>query len=219
MKVINELAHKGLAVGVAVAQGVVVQAGSAELREKIKELIEERKTMDFPPAPLKAAVRNLLRSEHFKPSGRSKPASEYLALAAKEGNFPFINDLVDVNNYVSLLSGLPISLLDLAIVGGDLLLRHGRDSEKYVFNEGGQEIDLHGLLCACRSEGAESRPLGNPVKDSLAAKIKPQTSAVVGIIYAPAAFIDKHSLSQTLSTFSELLGVYGKTDGLQTILA
>jgi len=92
-------------------------------------------------------VRGLLRRGGFKPSGRNKPASEYLAQAAREGRFPRINNLVDVNNLISLESGLPISLLDLAAVGERAEIRYGAPGEKYVFNSGGQEIELAGLIC------------------------------------------------------------------------
>src|SRR6266540_965066 len=70
-------------------------------------------------APLKSddtvreAVRALLRHGGFKPSGRSKPASEYLIRAAREGLLKPINLAVDACNAVSLHSGLPISVVDL----------------------------------------------------------------------------------------------------------
>ena len=71
-------------------------------------------------APLKAddttreAVRALLRHGGFKPAGRSKPASEYLVKAVGDGTLASINAAVDVCNIVSLHSGLPISVVDLA---------------------------------------------------------------------------------------------------------
>ena len=46
----------------------------------------------------KAAVRDLLRAGGYKPSGRSKPASEYLAAAYAKQAFPRINALVDACN-------------------------------------------------------------------------------------------------------------------------
>src|SRR5436309_294671 len=47
-------------------------------------------------------VRALLRHGGFKPTGRSKPASEFLLNAAREGRLMPINFLVDVCNAVSL---------------------------------------------------------------------------------------------------------------------
>jgi hypothetical protein len=75
------------------------------------------------PAPLhgdgavREAVRALLRHGGFKPTGRSKPASEYLIKAVREGLLSSINVAVDVCNVVSLHSGLPISVVDLERAG------------------------------------------------------------------------------------------------------
>src|SRR5262245_26418776 len=61
-------------------------------------------------APLKSddtareSVRQLLRQGGFRPTGRSKPASEYLLRAAGEGKLSTINLAVDVANIVSLHS-------------------------------------------------------------------------------------------------------------------
>ena len=71
-------------------------------------------------APLKSddavrrVVRDLLRHGGFKPTGRNKPASEYLIRAVRDGVLSSINLAVDVCNAVSLHSGLPISVVDLA---------------------------------------------------------------------------------------------------------
>ena len=75
---------------------------------------------------VRLAVRDLLRHGGFKPTGRSKPASEYLIKAATQGLLSPINIAVDVCNVVSLHSGLPISVVDLDLVMG--LLAHPRKS-------------------------------------------------------------------------------------------
>src|SRR5215813_1801509 len=102
MDVNNTLQNRGLQVGIVVAEHVVIRPASSELKEKLDQLVAERQAQEFPPQSLKDAVRTLLKGGGFKPSGRNKPASEYLAQAAREDRFPFINNLVDVNNLVSL---------------------------------------------------------------------------------------------------------------------
>jgi DNA/RNA-binding domain of Phe-tRNA-synthetase-like protein len=209
IEVVNEIKYKGLSAGVVVARGVSVEPASLQLKQELATLMEERRREDFPPAPLKNAVRDLLRTGGFKPSGRSKPASEYLAQAVKEERFPFINNLVDINNYISLSSGLPASLLDLASTGERLALRYGAPGEKYIFNETGQEIDLAGLICLCRVDGAASRPVGNPVKDSMEAKLRPATKAVVGVVFAPASVVEEVNLSGVMDLFAAMLASHG----------
>ena len=58
-------------------------------------------------------IRGLLRAGGFKPTGRSKPASEYLLAAAAEAPLRSINPAVDAGNAVSLHSGVPVSVVDL----------------------------------------------------------------------------------------------------------
>src|SRR5271154_2309721 len=104
-------------------------------------------------APLKSddsvreAVRILLRHGGFKPSGRSKPASEYLIRAVSDGALTSINAAVDVCNIVSLHSGLPISVVDLAKAKPPFRAAVAPAGSTYVFNASGQAIDLEGLLC------------------------------------------------------------------------
>lgn len=128
-------------------------------------------------------VRGVLRFGKYKPTGRGKPASEYLAKAALENRFPQINNLVDVNNLVSLESGLPISMVDVGRAETEsFCLRRGRPGEAYVFNASGQSIDLEDLLLlACMPS---DRPCANPVKDSMATKVAPDTDRVLAVVYA-----------------------------------
>ncbi|MBX3074261.1 hypothetical protein KF913_10045 [Candidatus Obscuribacterales bacterium] len=214
MKLINELQDQGVLAAVAVATDVVVQPSSERLRAEIEQLIEERKSNEFPTPEIKDAVRNLLKTGGFKPSGRNKPASEYLAQAAREGRFPFINNLVDINNLISLRTGLPISLLDKNAIGESLRLRFGRESERYVFNTGGQEIELKGLICACNGERDE--PLGNAVKDSMTGKIKENTTDVAAIIYAPSGGELARVAREQIQVFADLLREEGKASSVQT---
>lgn len=95
---------------------------------------------------LRKDVRDLLRHGGYRPTGRGKPSSEYLVRAATEKGLPRINHAVDACNAVSLHSGLPISVVDLAQTRGRLRI-DVVDEGSYVFNASGQEIRLDGLLC------------------------------------------------------------------------
>lgn len=128
-------------------------------------------------------VRDLLRHGGFKPSGRSKPASEYLVAAAAEGRFPAINAAVDACNVVSLHSGLPISLVDLDRVDGELSIRIAPAGTTYVFNPSGQVIDTSGLVCLYDAQG----PTGTPVKDAQRTKTHDDTRAALSIVWGTVA--------------------------------
>ncbi|GAB1433049.1 hypothetical protein MASR2M29_16740 [Spirochaetota bacterium] len=176
-----------------------------ELEKMLMALVQRRAAKLFPPAELKEAVRAMLRAGGFKPAGRQKPASEYLAQAAREGRFPLINGPVDCNNLLSLESGLPISLLDSSGLHAGVVLRICTEGESYVFNQSGQEMDLNGLLCICNAEG---RPLGNPVKDSMAAKLTESSKEAAGFIFAPRAIHNADSLRLLGERFAMLLESY-----------
>jgi len=187
------------------AEVEVVAPSTAALAAELESLVKLRSAEDFPPAALKDAVRAMLRAGGFKPAGRQKPASEYLAQAAREGRFPAINGPVDCNNLLSLETGLPISLLDADELGAGAVIRTCAAGDSYVFNASGQEMDLSGLLCVCAANGA---PLGNPVKDSMRGKLKDGTRRLAGFIYAPLGPYSPASLARAGERFALLLHEY-----------
>jgi len=128
---------------------------------------------------VRAEVRQLLRAAGFKPSGRSKPASEYLHAAAQEGRFPRINAAVDACNAVSLCSGLPISVVDVDKLAGALVVSVAPAGTTYVFNPSGQVIDASHLLALCDAEGVS----GTPVKDAQRTKTSETTRAALSIVW------------------------------------
>src|SRR5205823_7802756 len=96
------------------------------------------------PAPLQSddtvreVIRALLRHGGFKPTGRSKPASEYLIKAVAEGLLSSINLAVDVCNIVSLHSGLPISVVDLDRAREPFRVGLAPVGASYIFNTAGR---------------------------------------------------------------------------------
>ena len=128
---------------------------------------------------VRSAVRDLLRQGGFKPTGRSKPASEYLIKAAGEGRLTSINAAVDACNAVSLHSGLPISVIDLDLAREPFRVGIAPPGTSYVFNLSGQTIDVGGLLCLFDAEG----PCANAVKDSQRTKTRPETVRTLSLIW------------------------------------
>jgi DNA/RNA-binding domain of Phe-tRNA-synthetase-like protein len=124
-------------------------------------------------------VRDMLRHGGYKPTGRGKPASEYLLRAASEGKLGPINLPVDICNAVSLHSGLPISVVDLGRAAPPFRAGIATAGQSYVFNASGQEIDLQGLLCLFDAEG----PCANAVKDSQRTKTSAQTTRVLVCVW------------------------------------
>lgn len=199
--------HEELIVGVVIAREVTVAESGPDLSRQIDEVAGERAS-GWPPPDVKKAVRDLLRGRGYKPAGRGKPASEYLAGVAKRGDFPRINNVVDINNLLSLRTGWPMSALDLdrAQASAEALeIRYGREAERYVFNSVGQEIDLKGLLGVARAGG---EMVGNPVKDAMAAKTDEATRNVVGAIYTSRQLASERQVASVATEYAELLERY-----------
>lgn len=169
------------------AEGIHPQQETSVAPEFLRLLLVAASTMgeEFVPAPVRQRVRTMLRHGKYKPSGRSKPASEFLLQAALRGEFPLVNGPVDVNNAISLESGFPGSIFDVERSGQDLMARRGAAGESYVFNPSGQTIDLEDLLLVCHRTASGWCPCGNPVKDAMATKISATTGGVVAVLYIP----------------------------------
>lgn len=127
----------------------------------------------------KAAVRRLLRHGGYRPSGRGKPASEYLVQAAERGTLAPINPVVDACNAASLRGGLPISVVDLDRAAEPFRVGVADEGASYVFNASGQEITLTGLLCLADASG----PCANAVKDAQRTKTHDGTVRVLGVVW------------------------------------
>jgi DNA/RNA-binding domain of Phe-tRNA-synthetase-like protein len=137
-----------------------------------------------PDEALRTAVRDLLRFGGYKPTGRGKPASEYLIRAATDGVLGSINVVVDACNVTSLHSGFPISVVDLARAQPPFRIGIAQPGESYVFNASGQEIDVSGLLCLFDSEG----PCANAVKDAQRTKTSGATTRTLSVIWGCAGY-------------------------------
>ena len=154
---------------------------------------------------VRAAVRDLLRHGGYKPTGRGKPASEYLVRAASEGALGSINAAVDICNVVSLHSGLPISVVDLDRAAAPLRITIAPAGSRYVFNASGQEIDVAGLVLLADAAG----PCAGPVKDSHRTKTHPGTTQTLSVVWGTRALPGR--AMDAAAWYRELLASVGAT--------
>ena len=154
---------------------------------------------------VRAAVRDLLRHGGFKPTGRSKPASEYLIRAAADATLATINLAVDACNAVSLHSGLPISVVDIDRTREPLSVQMAEAGTSYVFNQAGQTIVLGGLLCLFDADG----PYANAVKDAQRTKTRLDTRRTLSLVWGTHDLPGRAELTE--SWYRELLVAHGAT--------
>ena len=141
---------------------------------------------------LRKAVRDLLRHGGYKPTGRGKPASEYLVRAAGEDKLGSINVVVDACNAVSLASGFPISVVDLDLAAEPYRLALAPADCEYVFNATGQTIKIAGLLSLWDAGG----PMANAVKDAQRTKTHAGTRRTLSVIWGCRGFEESLETAQ-----------------------
>ena len=151
------------------------------------------------PDEVKPTIRDLLRFGGFKPTGRSKPASEYLLGALEKERLGSINAAVDACNVASLHSGLPISVVDADLGQAPWRIGLADKGTSYVFNPTGQVIDIGGLVVLWDALG----PCGGPVKDSQRTKTHPETRNTLSVIWGSRDLPDR--TSQTADFYASLI--------------
>jgi DNA/RNA-binding domain of Phe-tRNA-synthetase-like protein len=151
----------------------------------------------------RATVRDLLRYGGYKPTGRGKPASEYLVRAASQGRLGSINPAVDACNVVSLHSGLPASVVDLDLTLPPLRIDLAPSGSSYVFNPAGQEMRVEGLPCLHDGDG----PCANAVKDAQRTKTGPATRTTLAIIWGHVELGPR--AERTVAWFREIVARLG----------
>lgn len=177
-----------LHLGIVEATDLGVRESNADLLEYCSDVAERvRAVAETDERQLQyQQIRQLLRFGKFKATGRSKPAQEYLMRCIlTDGALPKINAPVDLLNAVSVEFNLPISLLSVGKCSDNLYVGRGKPGESFIFNSAGQVLDLTDLITVYDCSVSPARPVGTPVKDSMAGKIDANDNHLVAIIYAP----------------------------------
>ena len=100
-----------------------------------------------------------------------------------------------------LWSGLPISLVDVDRLQGDLTVGVLAMGTSYVFNPSGQVIDAGGLLALSDTEG----PTGTPVKDAQRTKTHDGTVTTLSIVWGTRALPGR--TQKTTAWYRELVAM------------
>ncbi len=219
IKVAKQINDPRLVLGLVEVEHGTVTGSSPMLQERAADLAAKILADDWElPEAKRRVVRDLLKLGGFSPTGRNKPAHEFLIQDIQaRGGFNHINNVVDVNNVISLESLLPISIFDGAKLGSDLVVRFGEPGERYIFNPSGQELDVkHCIVCA--RAGGDQAPVGTPVKDSMATKVFEGATHFVAVIYGASDLHSTYAMLGHIQRFGELLA--GETGGrmLQAVM-
>ncbi len=188
---------------------VVVSDSSDELvgllNKEAEEIASSEEIEDIAKLPQVQATREAYKALGKKPA-RYRVSSEALHRRIVQGKgLYFINNIVDINNLVSIRSGCGICLYDAEKVKGDIQFRIAEDGETY-HGIGKYDLNLNKLPVFADEEG----PFGSPTSDSERTKITPKTRSILFII---VSFLDK-DLHPWLDQAEELLLKYAKADSI-----
>ncbi len=173
------------------------EAMDHELRvceENILGLAEPKAVLEAAPI---LATRAAYKALGKDPARYRGSAEALLRRVIARKGLPRINNVVDVINFVSVESRLPVGLYDLAHVRGDIVFRAGRAGETYK-GIGKYDLNLEGLPVFCDALG----PHGSPTSDSERTMVTQATKQVIAIIIS---FGGAETLQHWAPRMSELL--------------
>ena len=157
-----------------------------EVQPQIKNAIEGKEWSEIPGirgsrAAYKAFGRN---------PGRYRVSSEALLRRVRRGDELYhINSVVDVNNLISVESGLSVGSYDLAHIRGAITLRKAENGEGYT-GIGKDFLDMENMLVLADDEGI----FGSSMSDSTRAMVTEDTKDILVVIYCFENDIDLQAL-------------------------
>lgn len=136
--------------------------------------------------------------------GKYRVSSEALIRRIRRGDELYhINNIVDINNLISVESGLSVGSYDLAHIHGVVTLRKAEKGEGY-YGIGKDFLDMENMLVLADDEGI----FGSSMSDSTRAMVTTDTKDVMVVIYCFENDINLlELLNNASSAFQKFAGV------------
>jgi DNA/RNA-binding domain of Phe-tRNA-synthetase-like protein len=200
-----------VAIGVLFAQVEVMQS-PGELVEELKVLAQKLQgSMKVGEISGQTAIQQGRKAYKAfgKAPARYRLSSEALLRRTLKGQgMYFVNNIVEINNLVSMESQMPICAFDLDQVGNQVVFRLGRKEETY-YGIGRGQLNIENLPVFADSEGA----FGSPTSDSERVKITERTKNLnMNLI----SFQDPNNLESYLNRLAGLLQTYAHAKEITT---
>lgn len=129
--------------------------------------------------------------------GRYRVSSEALLRRVRRGDALYtINSVVDVNNLLSIESGLSVGSYDLDQIHGTITFRIAEKGEGYT-GIGKDFLDMENMLVLADEEGI----FGSSMSDSTRAMVKEQTKNVLLVLYCFEKDIDLLALLEKAQVY------------------
>ena len=193
---------------------VTVEKSSDNLLKKFNSTVSELEN--------KYATEDIVKINHiyttreaYKALGKSpssyRNASEAMLRRIVKGKGLYnINNVVEINNIISVSSGYSIGSYVLDCVSEDLTLKRDPDGENYD-GIGKSSVNIEHLPTLYDEAG----PFGNPTSDSQRAMIKEGKRKVASIIYS---FDGSEDLEKWMAEFKALLTEFTDAKDIETLI-
>lgn len=193
---------------------VTVEKTSDSLLDKFNSTISELESKYVTEDIVKINHIHTTR-EAYKALGKSpssyRNASEAMLRRIVKGKGLYnINNVVEINNIISVSSGYSIGSYDLSCVSENITLKRVPDGENYD-GIGKSSVNIEHLPTLYDEEG----PFGNPTSDSQRAMIKEGERKVASVIYS---FDGSEDLEKWMEEFKGLLAEYTDAKGIDTFI-
>jgi DNA/RNA-binding domain of Phe-tRNA-synthetase-like protein len=170
----------------------------AALRERVVGRVRASFDSDaLSSHPTIAALRALFRAAGCDPT-RYRPSSEALLRRLLKGEpLPAIHPLVDVNNCLSAILGVPCCVVAEGTVSPPFVLRAGRPGESYESLRG--PLNLEGKPLLADAEG----PVDTPISGSQRVKVREGTRRALLTAYLPHGVVAPAAARDALAELLE----------------
>lgn len=181
---------------------VEVKKSDQELMEHLEKTIKEIKTQyeigEIAELPHVRETREAYKALGKSPSQYRNAAEAMLRRIVKGNGLYQINNVVDINNLISIRSGFSIGTYDEQALEGEIKLSRAPAGERYE-GIGKSEVNIENLPVLFDRNGA----FGNPASDSKRAMIQVGNRDVITFLYAFSK--DQKDLKNWLTEYENIL--------------
>lgn len=193
---------------------VTVEKTSDSLLDKFNSIISELEnkyvTEDIVKINHIHTTRKAYKALGKSPSSYRNASEAMLRRIVKGKGLYNINNVVEINNIISVCSGYSIGSYDLSCVSENITLKRVPDGENYD-GIGKSSVNIEHLPTLYDEEG----PFGNPTSDSQRAMIKEGERNVASVIYS---FDGSDDLEKWMEEFKNLLTEYTDAKDIDTFI-
>lgn len=156
------------------------------------------------------STRNAYKALGKSPSEYRNASEAMLRRIIKGNGLYHINNIVEVNNLMSVTTGYSIGSYDTDSLSELIELRRAPDGEKYQ-GIGKETINIEHLPTLYDEQGA----FGNPTSDSRRAMVQSGNHKIMSVIYS---FDGESDLQKVMDRYCELLRKYCSVDKIDIML-